>query len=64
MRAFHSLWFSTGTCRSGGWSTPSFADLADAREGVGVLHHIDFHLPPLHNILADAREGVGVLHAV
>ena len=38
MRASHSLWFTTGTCRSGGWSTPSFADLAVAREGVGVLH--------------------------
>ncbi len=38
MRASYSWWFITGICRSSGWSTPSFADLAVTREGVGVLH--------------------------
>lgn len=38
MRAFHSSWFTTGATCPGGWSTPSFTDLAVAREAVGVLH--------------------------
>ncbi|HZU70126.1 MAG TPA: hypothetical protein VFA09_22845 [Ktedonobacteraceae bacterium] len=38
MGTFHSWWFTAGTCRSGGLSTPSFANLAVAREGASVLH--------------------------
>jgi hypothetical protein len=37
MRAFHSLWFTTGAYRSGGWSMPSLADLTIAREEMGLL---------------------------
>ena len=37
MRAFHSLWFTTGAWRSGGWSTLSRVTVRHAREGMGVL---------------------------
>jgi hypothetical protein len=37
MFAFHSSLFTTGACRSGGWSTQSCATVRPAKNGVGLL---------------------------